>query len=127
MEAEQLFSAFTADKIKGNESKLHHFYFKKIACITKVHMQCLEVIKHMCLQWKGSYLPRTILPSLCLPFFLNGLPASGSLQVKNTDTVNGITTWNHWPSPTNSTSRITLTVYHPYPNSGLQYISHRVF
>lgn len=34
MEAEQLFSAFTEDKIKGNESKFHHFYFEKIACIT---------------------------------------------------------------------------------------------
>lgn len=49
MQAEQLFSAFSADKIKGDESKLHHFYFKKIgACITKVHIQYLEVIKNMC-------------------------------------------------------------------------------
>lgn len=79
MEAGQLFSAFTADKIKGNESKLHHFYFKKIAaCITKVHMQCLGIIKTMCPEWKESYFPKTIFPFFHPPFFFNVLPASRS-------------------------------------------------
>lgn len=124
MEAEQLFSVFTADKIKGNESKLHHSYFKKTtAHITEVHMHYLEVIKIMCPEWKESYLPRTILPFFSLPFLFNGLPASKSLQLQNADSVNGITISNQWPSSTNSTSRISLRVYHHYSNSGLN-ISH---
>lgn len=128
MEAEQLFSAFTADKIKGNESKLHHSYFKKTEPrITKVYVQCLEVIKIMCPEWKDSYLPRTILPFFPLPFFFNGLPASESLQLKITDIVSGITTSDQWPSFTNSTSRISLIVHHHYSNSSLRYISCGVF
>ena len=71
MEAEQLFSAFTADKIKGNESKLHHFYLKKIAaCITKVHMQCLEKLLRICNQ-SGKILisPELFFSSSLLHFF----------------------------------------------------------
>ena len=85
------------------------------ACITKTHMQCLEVIRNLCPEGKESYLPRTILSFFPHCFFFNALPASVLPDFTNIAPVYCSTTSYQWPSPTNSNSRI----YHTYSTTNI--------
>lgn len=59
-------------KIKGNESKLHHFYLKMIAsCISKAPVQCLEVIKDMYPELEIVLPPGAVLSGAVLSFPLS--------------------------------------------------------